>query len=145
MADAPLKDEGGLTAFDPSPVQFINQEVYSYAAKDATANAHQAVAQAMAQAIQNANTTLLNMEALAQAAQAVFMKRAAESSAAEASAWLALAAETLVPLEAMNKFMGEVGKTADEIVSNFPLEQGVSGRSRQGTIIMRENTSRNLP
>jgi hypothetical protein len=118
------------------PVQFLNEEVFSYAAKEATGNAYQAVSQSAAQMIQNANTTFLNTEALVQATQAVIFKKLAEELGkpapnAEKIAELQKAALwTKTFLSEMDKFVGEVGKTADEIVNNFPVGGG-NGFSRK--------------
>ena len=114
-----------VMTIDPTPVSFINKEVYDYAAKQATGNAYQAVAQSMAQMIQNANTTLLNTEALVQATQAVFMKKAASApSPAVAAKWAEAAAKAAVPLTDMIKFVGDVGTTADDILNGFPVGRG---------------------
>lgn len=128
-----------LVAVDPTPVQVINKEVYDYAAKQATGSAYQAVAQSMAQMIQNANTTLLNTEALVQAAQAVFMKKAAEAAANkkfnEAEKFIALTEKASKPLDKMQEFMAKVGTTADDILNKFPVGRG-NVASSQGQEIL---------
>lgn len=121
-----------LEAEDPphsNVVQFLNKEVYDYASKESVANAQQAVAQSMAQMIQNATLGFQNMEALTQAAAAIFMKKAAKAkNPAIAAMWLGVAGATAIPLETQNLLTGAVGKTAEDIVDNF----GKSSPSQKG-------------
>ena len=106
--------------FDPA-VDFINQEVFSYASKEGQGNAYQAVSQSMAQTVQNAAFGLQNMIALTNATTAVFMKKAAEApTPAERAEWLSAIVQLQTPLEAQKTFVGDVGEMASTVVKEFP-------------------------